>query len=519
MSRASAPLALLVLAMGCVPEQSFTPNVDGSDGYGPQIQVDPEVIEFGAAGREETVVETFTVTNVGTGELDVEGIELGGTSTSFTILTPEEDLHFLLPGSASKDIEVAFTPLGAHEQHAQAIVSSNDADSARVTVDLYGEGLVPDLQIDPDPYDFGESYIGCAREGLFTLTNVGYDDLTIDTITLSGGGGALNILGSPALPLLLAPEEETTVDVSFLPDEETSYSATFQVTSDAPGGTDRTTASGTGIYVGDFQDIWEIPFDPPVDLLFAVDQSGSMDDDQRSLASNFSTFITRLSAFTEDWHVMVVNDDDGCNLTNGYLTTTTPNYQTTFSNAVSRGGGRWTEALLTVTSTAVENTDSGECNQGFMRSDALLHIIVVSDEPEQSASSWSTYVAQIQAKKGSTANVKISAIAGDYPGGCGTADAGVGYYEAVQATGGEFLSICSNWSAMVEDLADASIQLSEYELSHTADPDTLVVRVNGTTITSGWHYDETANSVVFQTGIPVGGDRVMINYSALANCD
>jgi hypothetical protein len=186
---------------------------------------------------------------------------------------------------------------------------------------------------------------------------------------------------------------------------------------------------------------------------------------------------------------------------------------------VQAGGGYYTESLLTVASQAIEKTDGGECNQGFMRTDALLHIILVSDEPEQSSGSWSSYVSQIQAKKGSTANVKISAIAGDYPGGCGSAAAGTGYYEAVQATGGEFLSICSNWASMVEALADASVQLSEYELSHRPDPDTIVVRVNGTQDTNSWYFEPTANSVIFSTAIPEGGDTVRITYSALANCD
>jgi hypothetical protein len=253
--------------------------------------------------------------------------------------------------------------------------------------------------------------------------------------------------------------------------------------------------------------------------MFCVDQSGSMDDDQRSLASNFGTFITQLSRYTTDWQIVVVNDDNGCNNTGGYLTNASPDYEGIFERAVGQGGGMLTESLLTVSSTAVDKTDSGECNQGFMRADALLHIILVSDEPEQSVQSWSYYVAAIQAKKGSVANVKISAIAGDYPGGCGSAAAGIGYYEAVNATGGEFLSICSNWSTMVETLADASIQLSEYELSHTADPDTITVRVNSSVVSAGWSYDPAMNAVVFTQNIPAEGDTVRITYSAFATCD
>jgi hypothetical protein len=521
MSRAFTTLSLLALA-GCANEQGFTPDGDVNGANGPQIQVDPEVIEFGSAGREETIAATFTVTNVGSGDLEVEGIEIGGTSTSFAILTPEEELHFILPGSAFREIEVAFTPLGANEQHGQAIVTSNDEDSPTVAVDLYGEGLVPDLQIDPNPYDFGDSYIGCERQGPFTLTNVGYDDLTIDSITLSGDR-AFQLLTVPGLPLPLAPGESSAVDVSFLPDAEVDYSATFQVTSDAPGGTDRALANGTGIYAGDFQDVWEIPVDPPVDLMFVVDQSGSMDDDQRSLANNFNIFISRLSSFTTDWRIMVVNAYDGCN-NSGILTYSTSGYEATFQTAVANGSqSEWEnrgESGLFVSHQGVEQTDSGECNRGFMRADALLHIVIVTDEPDQTDTpgGWAADVAAIQTKKGSVANTRISAVAGDYPGGCGSAAPAIGLWEAVNATGGTFLSICSNWASMAEELADASIQLSEYELSHTPDPDTIVVRINSNVV-GGWTFEEATNSVVFQRDIPVGGDTVRINYSALATCD
>jgi hypothetical protein len=518
MSKPLGTLAATLLLVGCVSDHGFVDNNNPYGGNGPQIEVWPETIDFGSAGRDETLVETFTVTNVGTGELEVSGIEIGGTSTSFTILTPLEELSFSLPETASQEIEVAFTPLGANDQMGSAIISSNDEERPKVTVDLMGEGLVPDLEIDPNPYDFGDAYIGCLHSGEIDLVNVGYDDLTIDTIQLTSGADSFTITQQPGLPLTLAPEEWTTLSVEFYPDREQAFSSVLQVTSDAPGGTDRGELSGSGIYAGAYQDLWEIPYDPPVDLLFSVDQSGSMDDDARSLASNFSTFIGQLSNYTTDWQVMVVNNDNGCN-NSGILTNTTSGYMNTFSNAVQSGGGMYTESLLTVSSSAVEKTDSGECNSGFMRSDALLHIILVSDEPEQSSGSWSNYVSQIQAKKGSVSNVKISAIAGDYPGGCGSAQAGTGYYEAVQATGGEFLSICSNWSAMVQDLADASVQLSEYELSYTADPSTIVVRVNGTENYSDWTYDEGANSVSFFQNIPEGGDSVRINYSAFANCD
>ncbi len=68
----------------------------------------------------------------------------------------------------------------------------------------------------------------------------------------------------------------------------------------------------------------------------------------------------------------------------------------------------------------------------------------VSDEPEQSVNPYTYYVSLFQGMKADPDDVVIHAVAGDYPGGCGSASAGTGYYEATVATGGVFLSICAS---------------------------------------------------------------------------
>ena len=199
-------------------------------------------------------------------------------------------------------------------------------------------------------------------------------------------------------------------------------------------------------------------------------------------------------------------------------------YSALFTSAVSSGGGGHTESLLTVAANAIENTDSGECNSGFLRPDAMLHLILVSDEPEQSAytsgQSWDDLTQQIIDKKGSSGMVRISAIAGPVPSGCGSADPGSGYSEAVAATGGVFLSICSDWASPsnLSQLAEASVNQDTFVLTRAAAVDTIVVYVNGQ-LRSDWDYDASGNSVSVNGGVPTEGDTVEISYSVLANCD
>ena len=134
-----------------------------------------------------------------------------------------------------------------------------------------------------------------------------------------------------------------------------------------------------------------------------------------------------------------------------------------------------------------------------MRQNAMLHIVMVSDEPEQSTDSWDTYVNQIINKKGNIDNVRLSAVAGDYPNGCSTAMAGTGYWESVSMTSGVFLSICSNWAspANLQILAEASVISDSYPLDYQAIPDTVEVYVNGVPIIGTWEYDASIQSVIF----------------------
>ena len=176
------------------------------------------------------------------------------------------------------------------------------------------------------------------------------------------------------------------------------------------------------------------------------------------------------------------------------------------------GYGSNTERGFMVTEAALstKNIGTGGCNAGFYRDDAFLSIVHVSDEPEQSVNSWSYYVALFQS------------LAGDYPSGCGSASAGTGYYEATVATGGLFLSICSDdWASSLEDLAAESVVRSDsFELTHQPVPQTIEVKVDGVRIGVGWEYWISSNSIVFERDhVPSGGSVVEVSYQRMPDCE
>jgi len=511
-----------LLLVGCT-ENSFSKTTEGMGDGGAAIEVSPPELEFGLLSQGEAEAGVFTIHSVGTGDLLVESVMIDGGVGAFTLV--ETEFGFMLPPGASQEVEVVFSPMAANRNSADAVVFSNDADLPEEAVTLLGYGAVPELSISPDPYDFGEAYAGCVHEGDLELSNVGTDHLEIQSLEQTGD--AFFLTHDLALPLTLAPGESVLVGMDFEPSSDDSFEGNLAVTSNEPLVQRRAIQSGSGKYAGEMTDEWELVENPPSDIMFLVDRSCSMNDDASRLANNFSQFITNLNSFTTNWRVMVVTQDSGCNHS-GILTSSSPNYAQRFTDAVNPWSSHnlfspdsYTEALLTPAAAAVEQTDPGECNDGFMRPNAMLHIVMVSDEPEQSSSSWDTYVNQIIAKKGNPSLTRLSAIAGDYPNGCSSADAGSGYYEAVSYTGGAFLSICSTgWNGYMQALAEVSTSQGTFGLSGTAVEGTIVVKVNGNTVQSDrWTYEPGTNAVVFNWGIPEGGDSIEITYGAMANCD
>jgi len=517
------PRYLLPLLLAGCSDVGFTALKEPNAGDGPAIEVEPGLLTFGAVSRdEEAAVQSFTIRSVGTMDLEVVDMFVDGeAAASFTLLT--DSLNFLLPPGAEQAIDVAFTPLGANAQDANVQILNNDPDRDIETVVLVGEGAVPELQIAPDPIDFGNSYVGCEELLPVELTNVGTDLLQISAIDFAADP-EMWLVPDYALPIELEPGAMTTLWVGFNPAANIEYGGSLTVTSNEPLGSRVAQQLGVGRYAGEYEEVWEVPSDPPTDILFAVDQSCSMDDDTARLASNFSNFISLLSGYSTDWQIIVANNDDGCNM-GGILTPSTPGYADTFRSQVGNGGEDYTEALLSVAANAVEAGAAGRCNYGFVREDAALHLILVSDEPEQSnwitGQTWSTLVSRIQTAKGDAGLVKISAIAGDYPSGCSSADAGTGYYEAMAATGGEFLSICSDWASAtnLERLASASITQTAFTLERTPLESTIEVTLNGAPV-SGWTYDASTNTVTFPAEIrPEEGDLIVITYGGVATCD
>lgn len=283
------------------------------------------------------------------------------------------------------------------------------------------------------------------------------------------------------------------------------------------------------------------------DILFVVDNSGSMGDDQEELAANFDQFISSFSGSTLDWHVGVVagdlepgNENEWGRLREyqgeRWVHPGTPDPVTAFNamaNIGANGSGECEMGLEASFSALGWLTGNGQWNAGFYREDALLSIVIVSDEIDHAGESspfggcegigpdeyipWLLYNLK---GYGSSDMVHFTGIIGDRPNGCETADnsadAGDGYWEVIDAVGGNFHSLCSaDWGTFLYGVGlEAAGLKSSFRLRRVPAEGTIEVRWDGVAVEGGtWTYDRVRNSVEFEVAnIPPPLTVVEVEY-------
>lgn len=529
--RAVRWLVAVGLVAGCQQDFSVSRKEDPVEETYPLIEVEPLEIDFGLRRADEPQTRTVTLTNTGFALLDVSAISFaGGPSFTFTSADdPTADQPLVLDRGESYTVDVDFAPVEAGLLEGQVTIESNALNDQTVRVDVFAEGAVPDLVISPDPLAYGEQYIPCDTERPVVLENVGTEVLTITDIRFDGAADFLDF--GVAIPdtFDLPPGTNWTLPITFTPLEpqDDFFSAQLVVTSNDLAGDEAIEVTGRGRYVQEYTDTFIAPDEYPVDILFAVDQSCSMDSEATLLGTEFSRFIGALGTATQDWKIGVVTRDSGC-FNSGILRSTTPGVGSVFASAVTQGSDgdgttSLTEKLFSLVEVALAKDSPSQCNWGFVERDEPLHIIFVSDEEEQSTRSWSQYLTMYQTDMRFTtryaSGITVHAIA-DLNRACGDGTGSDGYRQMANATGGELLNICSpGWAQDLEDIANSAItDLAVFELTHSGpDPASIVVRVNGTEWTTDWRYDPTRNAIVFDV-LPPDGASIEVDYGVTPIC-
>ena len=529
-----------ITAIGCneyeiIQEDKFEEYDE--DANAPDIAVDPTSLAFGEinvfdddGSGAASVTEVVTVFNEGVGDLHIAGMSLADedevefeiSSITSVLINPEGSAQFT----------VTFTPSTSADYANSVLIESDDPDEPVVEIPLTGTGIAPVIDVTPTEYDFGSLYIGCDGAQAFTISNVGNADLDVTGFDFNTGSTDFDFDNSEDthgdLPWTLAPTDSVEVYVEYVPFDEYDDVAYLMVQSTDPYTPEvMSFVEGAGALYGDNLDVFEQTIKGETDIIFAVDRSCSMNDDIENVQDNFATFVGTLVGLDADYQVAATVEDGGCIngsdlfIDNTFSASDAEDAITTMINLNGSYGSNTERAFMLLEACLAESS-SGGCNDGLVRDDATLNLVMVSDEPEQSTNNYSYYVSLFQSLKDNPDDMVIHAIGGDYPGGCGSASAYTGAYEATVATGGLFLSICAtDYGVQLEELAEGSAQdLTSFELTDWPVEETLVVRIDGVTTTIGWEYNATDNAIDFEEDyIPEGGSVIEAEYALYGDCD
>lgn len=245
-----------------------------------------------------------------------------------------------------------------------------------------------------------------------------------------------------------------------------------------------------------------------IDILFVVDDSRSMTEEQEALSANFGRFLelidpdpTRNGERGEvDYRIAVTTTDAfgtaGELVGSPVVVRPGAGYDplAAFQENVKVGaaGGAFEQGLQSA-ELALQKAAALQDDRGrplFVREGAYLYVIIVSDEEDSSVGEVRYYQRFFEQFKGigNENAVALSAIAGPVPSGCATAAAGRRYREVAEATGGLLGSICTeSWEETLRDLAVSGIGLQkrfqlavppkDYDESGFLDEPDLIVKV------------------------------------------
>jgi Cys-rich repeat protein len=529
------------------------------------VPADP--VEFPAVPVGGIASQSFTLTNAGFGGCLITNLELreanAGDQPNFQIIAAPSLPLVLAPSGQAGDravIEVLFVPVRVGAQAATFWLRSNDPDLdlgrnepacgpagnwvlGQACVPLSGNGTAgcDGLAVMPQPVLFGEVIAGCdSLDRNVRIYNVGQIARTINTLAVDPAADeGFSILQAPALPVTLQPGARLEVDLRFTASTPGLATANLLVGTAISGCQVAVPLIALVVEDPAAEDVFAQPLSPQVDVLWVVDNSGSMTPVQEALAAASVEFIRWAVQIGLDFQIGVVTTDMDDPTQSGRLqgdpliiTPDTPNAEAAFAANVQVGnqGSAYEQGLAPVVAALTEPLRSG-ANAGFYRPAAKLNVIWVSDEDDQSPMGTDFYADFFIQLKGYLELFDLSAVVGDAPAGCSSADgainavAGTRYLELVDGLWGMFQSVCDpDWAALWQHLGmiDLTPQRS-FVLSRPALEATIEARIDGLLVpqaaqdfgADGWTYSGLVNGLWFGDNvIPPYGAVLTIQYTA-----
>ncbi len=459
----------------------------------------PEAIDFGLVLQGRRKVLPLTLTNAGSDRCILWDVNLAADGGGAFAMANKPRLE--IPAGESVDVNVAFFPDEPSPALAGEVTMqiSDPAASSR-SVALRGRSLPPCLAFVPEAIDFGQVAPGCASGGReIRLVNTCADPIELQELHLPDVPFA--VAGTPeALPVTLPGYGSLPLEVRVQPEGEGAASATLVATTHDGHSVAEATLAGEGDSDPALVDTMRQRNVHRVDLLWVIDNSASMQPYQTVLAQGMQAFLHYALDNDLDFQVGVTTtgleaagtsidcpggvdggEDGRLFPVDGsrprILTPETPDLVGSWAGNVAVGTCSSAErgfdaAIRALTPPVIDSADDprhpepNDGNLGFLRGDAHLAVVFLTDEEEQSGLPVQHYFDRLASLKGVDRpdRLSIHALAGDPGTGCngsrGTARPGDRFAALAARAGGLFESVCvDDWSAPLQRIGAAAFGL------------------------------------------------------------
>jgi len=489
-----------------------------------QIEVATGRVNFGLLPLNAVRSRTAKIRNTGQNACSVlSGAFAAPVDPAFTI--DAEPWPVMLAPQGEVDVSFSYAPTEMVESKGSYVVSTDDPFFPDHTVGLIGSaaGLI-DLELRPNVVDFGQTRPGCPVNRSVQLINLGTDIVQLTAITITSSSTEFGVRGPTSLPVPVAAGATQQLDLRYSP---TDIGLDFGDYAVEVGGAQFpfvVVARGNAVSNPVVTDVFTQELSRQVDVLFVIDDSCSMADEQMNLSRNFDAFIATARTWGVDFQIGVTTTDTSFSGPRGRLVgpvlTDGPTLVQDFQSQSLVGiAGSGFEEGLDAMARAFSLANRGtRGNAQLFRSAATKAVIIVSDEEDDSTRGVVNYVDILRTNSPSGF---VTAVVSGQRTGCGAgalrgADASPRYEAFVAQTQGLSESICTpNWATTLSNLGQRTFGLRrQFPLSQGADPPTIEVRVNGTVVSSaGWEYDSSTMAVRFLEGsIPPEAANIEITY-------
>lgn len=481
---------------------------------GETLDVRVEVLNHGARVAPETVVLIRVVRE--------DGPPGPRTSEIGRVAIPS-----LAPGDRVERARILPTPpqLTSAHYHVVAEVDPDgrieelDEDDNRLQTASFTVSFVT---LVPAPVDFGTVGVGCRAALTARVENRGRTRVVVSPLSLTQP--APFELDAPTEALPIDPEEAIEVQLAYAPTTVGEDEVALLFTHGQIAGATPIPVRGRGAIEPMREEKFLQQTTPAIDILFVVDDSPSMAEERDALALAAGAFLAELDARGVAYHVAVTTTDTSPSGAGGafvgapaIITPTTANRVRVLETSLTEGTAvALANRGLEASRAALDAPLRDGANAGFLREEAALAIVYVSDEDDRSPGEVDDFVDFFRALEGPNGDTRFIAAAIVGPaGGCPTATPGDRYASVAQQTAGTVSSICTlDGDDLMGVFGPGFGYRQRFELSRTPMPSTIAVEVDGVPLSpTSWRYDAAAPAIVFDAvAVPEPGVSVVVRY-------